>query len=45
MSVEWGMVRVEAGTAGTCQIMKCFMCHAQKFILKAAKSISPEVIW
>lgn len=35
MRVEKGMMRFQAGTVGTCQVMKSFICHAQKFILKA----------
>lgn len=36
-----GIVSSEAGTAGACQIMQCFICRAQKLILKATKSSKP----
>lgn len=41
--VGQGMVRFEAGTVGSCQIMKHFVCHAQKFILKAMSNYKPRI--
>lgn len=41
MSVEQG-VRFEARMTGSCSVRKCFVCRAQKFILKATKKSKPR---
>lgn len=45
MRVEQGMVKCEAGIFSSCEIMRCFIGHAQKFILKATKECKPQVTW
>lgn len=35
------LVRSEAGTAGACQTRRCFVCRAQKPMLKAVRSCKP----
>lgn len=41
VSVEQG-VRFEARMTGSCSVRKCFVCCAQKFILKATKKSKPR---
>lgn len=41
MRVKQGMVDLKAGILSSCEITRYFVCHAQKFILKAMKKYEP----